>query len=163
MDFASTTSYLTSVPADWFIIGVFALLMIVDALRVGAGRIGAFAIAFLIAPFVVTALGHALFVGGLIANLSTPVLQAIVFGVVFVALFLLLRRTFNDYGETGGQPLQAVFAGIAVTALVLLAWIQIPVLEAVWHFGGQVQAAFAEPYRFWWLIVSLAALAFAKT
>jgi len=74
-----------------------------------------------------------------------------------------LRRTFSDYGETGGQPLQAVFAGIAVTALVVLAWIQIPALDAVWHFGDQVQAAFAESYRFWWLIVSLAALAFAKT
>ena len=158
----SLTYFFTTLPADWIILGVFALIMLIDALRVGSGRIATLAISGLIVFLVTETIPHAAFLGPVSERLSTPVLQAAFFGAVFVLIFILLCRIFTDYGEENGQPLGAVFAAIAVTALVVLVWVQVPALGAIWHFGSQVQVVFGEPYRFWWLLTSLAALAFAK-
>lgn len=162
MELATLSDFFTSLPTDWIIIGAFALLMIVDALRVGVGRIATLAISVIVASVLSKMVPAALFIGQIAEQLSTPVLQAALFGIVLVAVFLLIRRVFIDYGEMSCPPIQALFAGVAVTALIVLVWVQIPALDAVWEFDSQVQAAFGADYRFWWLLGSLAALAFAR-
>ncbi len=162
MELGTLTNFFVSLPTDWIIIGVFALVMLIDALRVGSGRISALAVAALIASLIAQAVPNAAFLGPVSDQLGTPVLQAALFGVIFILTFVLIRRIFFDYGEEGGQPLQAIFAAIAVTGLVVVVWVQVPALEAVWRFGAQVQTTFGEPYHFWWLLSSIAALAFAK-
>jgi hypothetical protein len=162
MGIETITSFLSSAPTDWIIIGSFALVALIDALRVGSSRIATLGIAGIIALVVVETIPAAALLGEVSEKFSTPVLQAALFGVVFGLLFLLIRRIFIDYGEEGGQPLQAIFAAVAVTGLVVVVWVQVPALDAVWHFGDQVQAIFGDPYRFWWTLASIAALAFSK-
>ncbi len=158
----SVLENLSSLPADWIIIGSFALLMLVDALRVGSARISTLSIAALVALLINQSIASAAFFGPVSAALSTPVLQAIFFSVVYILIFFLIRRVYIDYGELHGQPLQAIFAAIAVTALILVVWVQVPALSYIWLFSQQVQGVFGEAFRFWWILVSLAALAFAK-
>ncbi|MBI5456575.1 hypothetical protein HY969_02445 [Candidatus Kaiserbacteria bacterium] len=162
MELGTVTNFFSGVPADWIIIACIAAVFLIDALRVGSGRIAAFGISATLAVQVSAALGGAAFLGALSTQFSTPVLQAALFVVILIAVFLLIRRIAMDYGETGGQPIQALFAAVAASALVLLAWVQVPALHSVWDFGGGVKSMFGEAYRFWWLIGSLAALAFSK-
>ena len=163
MDVGSVTSVLSSVPADWIILGVVVLLFTVDAIRVGVGRISSLGIGMLLALLASAALTNAAFLGSISRTFSTPVLQALLFGLILVLMFLFVRRVTIDYSEMGGQPIQAIFAGIAVTILIVVAWLQIPALSSVWNFDQQVQTVFGEAYRFWWLIGSFAALAFARS
>ncbi len=154
--------FFLKLPTDWIIIGSFVLILLVDALRVGSGRISTLAIAALISLLVLDTVPSSAFFGSVASQLSTPVLQAVFFGVVYILTYILVRRIFMDYGELHGQPLQAIFAAIAVTALIVVVWLQVPALTAVWAFGDQVRAVFSESFRFWWILLSLAALAFAK-
>ncbi len=162
MEAGSVIDFFLTLPADWIIIGSFAMIMLVDALRVGSARISTLAIAALISLLVQASISPAAFFGSVAAQLSTPVLQAVFFGVVYILTYILVRRIFIDYGELHGQPLQAIFAGFAVTAIIVVVWLQVPALAAVWAFGDQVRAVFSESYRFWWILLALAALAFAK-
>lgn len=162
MDTGSFGNFFSTLPADWIIIGSFAVLMLVDALRVGSARISTIAIAALVAHVVDQSVSSAAFFGPVSAALSTPVLQAVFFSIVFTIIYILIRRIFIDYGELHSQPLQAIFAAIAVTTLVLVVWVQVPALGYIWQFGSQVQSVFGEAFRFWWILIGLAALAFAK-
>ncbi len=162
MEANSVLDFFLALPADWIIISSFALVLLIDALRVGSSRISTLAIAALLSLLIESAVTSAAFLGPVVAQLSTPVLQAAFFGILFVLTYILIRRVFIDYGELHGQPLQAIFAAIAVTIIIVVVWLQVPALDAVWHFGDQVRAVFSEAFRFWWLLVSLAALAFAK-
>lgn len=162
MEVGHLGNFFTSLPADWIIIGSFALLMFIDALRVGSARISTLAIAALITLLINESVAKAAFFGSVSLALSTPVLQAIFFTFVYMLIYFLIRRIYIDYGELHGQPLQAFFAAIAVSALIILVWVQVPALNYIWNFGGQVQAVFGETYRFWWILLGLAALAFAK-
>ncbi len=162
MEASSVLDFFLKLPTDWIIIGSFAMIMVVDALRVGSARISTLAIAALISLLVQDAVATAAFFGPVAAQLSTPVLQAVFFGIVYILTYILVRRIFIDYGELHGQPLQAIFAAVAVTALIVVVWLQVPALQAVWAFGDQVRAVFSEAFRFWWILLGLAALAFAK-
>lgn len=162
MEASSVLDFFLKLPTDWIVIGSFTMIMLVDALRVGSARISTLAIAALISLLVQDAVPVAAFFAPVAAQLSTPVLQAVFFGVVYVLAYILVRRIFIDYGELHGQPLQAIFAALAVTALIVVVWLQVPALTAVWTFGDQVRAVFSEAFRFWWILLSLAALAFAK-
>jgi hypothetical protein len=162
MEISLLLNFFSSLPADWIIVGSFGVLALVDALRVGSARISTLAVAALITLVVHQTFAPAVFLGALSATLSTPVLQAALFGVLYVIVFIFIRRVYIDYGELQGQPLQAIVAAVAVTALMLVVWVQVPALQAVWHFGGQVAAVFGDSFRFWWIFASLGALAFAK-
>lgn len=163
MELGNLTNFFGAVPADWIIIGIFVVICLFDAIRSGSGRIATIGLAITLAVPLSGALSKAAFLGALSGQFNTPVLQAALFGATLVVLYFILRRIFIDYGETGGQPIQAMFAAVAVTALIATAWVQTDVLSSVWNFGPQVKNVFGEAYRFWWLIGSFAALAFSKT
>lgn len=162
MEAGSVLDFFLTLPTDWIIIGCFSVFILVDALRMGTARISTIAVAALLSLLLQDAVTSAAFFGPVAAQLSTPVLQAAFFAILFVITYILVRRVFIDYGELHGQPLQAIFAAVAVTAIIVTVWLQVPALEAVWNFGGQVRTVFSEAFRFWWLLLSLAALAFAK-
>ncbi|TSC85927.1 MAG: hypothetical protein G01um10148_835 [Parcubacteria group bacterium Gr01-1014_8] len=162
MDIGSVTSYVSTVPADWIILGAVALLLTIDAIRVGVGRISSLGIGMLLALLASTSLTNAAFLGSLSRTFSTPVLQALQFGLILVLMFIFVRRLTIDYSEMGGQPIQAIFAGVAVAILLIVTWLQVPALSSVWNFNGQIQTIFGEAYRFWWIIGSFAALAFER-
>lgn len=167
MDFSSgytlVANTLTHWPTYWIIIGAIAVFIAFDTLRNGGTRATTLALALPAALFVLEALPKALFIGGVANQFSTPVMQAVLFGIVFIALYLLVYRIVGLYSTSSGAPIEALMTGLAVSVILLVVWLQVPGLDSLWHFGSQVQAVFGEAYRFWWLAASYLALAFARS
>jgi len=154
--------FFSGVPLDWVVIVVFVIIMSADALRGGPSRATALALALPLTLIVASALPDARLMGSIASQLNTPLIAALLHGILLVIVFICMYRITDTYGADSSHPVQAVFSGVAVAAIAVVIWLQIPALDSVWHFGPQIQAIFGEAYRFWWLLVSFVALAFAR-
>lgn len=157
------TSLFSHWPTDWIIIGAVAVFIALDTLRSGGTRAGALALALPATLFALQSLSKAIVVGPFSQQLSTPVLKVVLFGIVFAALYVMAYRIIGFFSAASGGPIQALFCGIGATAMLAVVWVSLPELDALWHFGTQVHAVFGEAYRFWWVIGSYAAIAFARS
>lgn len=159
MNLDAVTGFFSHVPTDWIIIAVFAIFVGFDTVRSGSGRAVALALSLPAALFLTDTLPHASILTGLTEQFSSPVLKAVLFGIVFVATYLLVRRMSASYRTGSGEVMQSLMAGTAAIAVVVVVWLQVPELQSVWSFGPQVQAVFGEAYRFWWIALSYTTLA----
>ena len=163
MGIESLSTLVTQWPTDWILIGACAALAAFDALRGGSGRVAAAALALPTALLLYEKLPATAYLGPFIAQFASPLAQGALFAVIFVALYLFIRRIVGLWGESDGGPVQALIAGIACATVVVTTWMQVPALDSVWHFGPQVQLIFGEAYRFWWLLISFAGLAYVRS
>lgn len=154
---------LSSIPIDWIVIVSFAILIAFDAIRSGAGRACALALSLPTTLFLISELPQAKVLSGITGQFATPALKAILFGIVFAASYILVRRMSSPYRNNNGASIQAIIAGVATVAIVIVVWLQVPELQSIWHFGSQVQSVFGEAYRFWWVAGAFAALAFTES
>ncbi|MBI5470004.1 hypothetical protein HY968_01620 [Candidatus Kaiserbacteria bacterium] len=147
---------------DWIIIAVVAVLISLECFRAGPARAISIALSFPLALLLRDSLSNAAYAGPLAASLTTPVLQAALFGILFGgSFFLVYRMTYSfDVGSPGLA--QAILCGAAATAVIVAVWIMTPVLQDIWHFGPNVQSVFGAAYRLWWLLAAYFALAFAR-
>lgn len=148
---------------DWIIVAALVIVIAFDTLRSGSNRASALALALPTTLLVREQLSSAAFVSGLVGQFSTPLLQVVLFAILFVPLYFFSYRIIGAWGSSSGRPVEALLTGLASTAIVVIVWLSIPALDAVWHFGPQAQYVFSESYRFWWLLVSYGALAFARS
>lgn len=162
MNLDAISGFFSYIPIDWIIIAVFAIFVGFDTVRSGSGRAVALALSLPAALFLTDALPHASILSGLTEQFSSLVLKAVLFGVVFVSTYLLVRRMSASYRTGSGEVMQSLMAGAAAIAVVVVVWLQVPELQSVWLFGPQVQAVFGEAYRFWWIIASYAILGFTR-
>ena len=158
MDVASLSSIFTHWPTDWILIGAFAAFAALDAIRSGPTRATALMLSLPAALLLIDKLPDAVFLGSLSAQLVSPLAQAGLFAVVTAVLFFIIHRVIFAFSNNL-PPLQALIAGLAAVIVLVVIWLQVPGLEAVWDFGDQVRAVFGEAYRFWWLAASYIALA----
>ena len=162
MDFDAISAFVKSIPVDWMILGGIAVLFSFDVLRSGTERVIALALALPASVLLLTAIPEAAFLGSAVSQFSTQFLQGMLFLILFVGTYILLRRIGPSYGGEG-QPLQALCAGCAGVAILVVVWLEIPALAAVWQLGETVQAVFGGQYAFWWLLGSYATLAFVRS
>lgn len=162
MDIGSVTGFFGSVPTDWIILFAVTVLVALDALRSGSGRAMALVISMPVVLLLFNAFKSAAVLAPLGSQLGTPLLQAALFIVLTFCVFLLVRRMTASWIGDSGAPLQALLAGAAATAVIAVTWVSIPAFDALWNFGGQVRDVFGEPFRFWWVLGSLAVLAFIR-
>lgn len=162
MDVSSISGFFSYIPIDWIVLFAITALIAFDAVRAGSGRAIALALALPASLFLIVELPHAILLSGISAQFGTPILKSALFGIVFIITYLLVRRITGTYGNGGGAMIQALLTGIATVSVVVVVWLQLPELQSVWHFGSHVQAIFGEQYRFWWIIVSYAVLAFTR-
>lgn len=162
MNLAALMSVFSNIPLDWVVIAVFAFIMAADALRGGPSRATALALALPLTLLVAGALPDARLMGGIASQLTSPLLSVIFDGILLVIVFICMYRITDTYSADSAHPIQALFSGVAVAAIAVVVWLQIPALDSVWHFGPQIQALFGEVYRFWWLLIAYIALAFAR-
>lgn len=155
-------TFATNIPVDWMILGGLAVLSTFDVLRSGPGRMSALALALPIAVMVSAVLPNAFLLGNMVSEFSTPFLQGMLFLALLAALYLLVRRMDASYGGEG-QPLQALLAGCATTAILITIWLQVPALGAVWDLGTDIKMIFGNIYSFWWLLGSYTTLAFVRS
>src|SRR3989338_6896856 len=162
MNIDVVTALAASVPLDWIILGTLTVLFTLDGLRSGPGRAGAAALALPGAVLLHTLFPSAFFLENFMPALAAPLMNALVFLVFFVALFMLLRQMDRSYADEGGQAIQALLCAFAAVAVFTVIWLQVPALSALWQFGDDVVAIFGGEFAFWWLIGSLAILGFLR-
>src|SRR3990167_4715631 len=160
--FDTVIRFFTQLPVDWIVIGAFVIIAAFDCLRSGANRVSTLALALPAAALVFSALAGAVIIGDIAGQFASPMLQGVLFAIVFVVMYILVGSIGISYGSESGRPLQAALGGIAAAAIIIVVWMGMPVLNDLWNFGTQVQSIFGEAYRFWWLIGSYAALAFVR-
>jgi hypothetical protein len=163
MDVGSISAALAHWPSGWIVIGVGAILIAVDVLRSGSNRAVSFALALPVVLFAQDALSHAFVLGNILQQLTVSYVQAIVFGILLVVVYLLIQRMIGFYGSSSGTPFSAIIVGIACAILAVVIWLQTPALNSLWQFGPQVQTVFSEAYRFWWMAGAYLALAIARS
>ena len=162
MNIDAITGVFSSIPKDWLILGIFALFASFDAVHSGARRICILALSLPATVFLINSLPDSAVLGSIAGQFSTPVLGAVLFFIVLVIMYVIVGRIGIAFGGEAGQTLQAALAGVALSALVVTFWIQIPPLDYIWHFGTQVQSIFGESHRFLWLLGSYATIAFVR-
>ena len=160
--FDTVISFFTQLPVDWIVIGAFVIIAALDVLRSGARRVCALALALPAAALVFSALSSTVVLGDISRQFSSPMLQGVLFGIVFVVMYMLVGTIGISHGSELNGLLQAAVGGIAAAAIVIVIWTGTPALRDLWNFGAQVQSIFGEAYRFWWLIGSYAALTFVR-
>src|SRR3989344_4501624 len=162
MDFDVLRTFVASAPMDWIILGALLILIAFDVLRNAASRACAVALALpgavllksdILTPFVILELT---------AELSTSVLDGVLFLILFASLYLWVRRMDRSYAGEGGQAIQALLCGAATVAILVVIWLQVPALAGLWQFGPGVAVIFGLEYAFWWLFGSYAVLAFLR-
>lgn len=162
MDIHALTSFFQHIPLDWILIAIFFALATFDALRSGVTRAAALTLALPITGLFLQYMPNTAYLAVFDKQFSAPVPAAVMSAVVFVILFMLINRMTDSFGDSG-HILQAALAGAALTAVVLVVWLEIPALNAVYHFGPQVQTVFGAAYRLWWLLAAYIALAYVRT
>jgi hypothetical protein len=156
MDISIITSYLSF---DFIIIGIAALALAFFALYSGIGRVASLGLASVVTLFLYTLLEDAAWISGFLSKFEAPLMRAGVILVLLAALYIIIARMSGWYGgDDGGKPIQAIAAGCAATALLLVLFSTLPVLAVVWDFGATVDGFFREQYLFWWIFGSLAVL-----
>lgn len=158
MDVSSLSSIVTHWPMDWIFIFAFAVITALDAMRTGPARATALVLSLPASLLVMQQLPQAFILGGLFAQFTAPVAQLVIFAAIAVFLYIATHRLIFTFSNSLG-PIQALLTGLAAAAVLIVVWLQVPGLNAVWDFGDQVQTVFGEAYRFWWLVVSYVALA----
>lgn len=162
MNLSAVSSVFSHIPIDWILIGVFVILIALDAMRGGLSRATALAIALPLTLLLLEFVQNAALLGSLSSVLSSPVLQLLFDAAALVVVFVLMYRLTDTFSSNSSNLVQSLLASIATVAIIITIWLQLPLLETLWQFGPQVQYVFGEAYRFWWLIASYIALAAAR-
>jgi hypothetical protein len=161
MNLSSVSSLAAHWPTDWIIVSALVILIAFDAYRSGSGRATALALALPLTLVLTNTLPAAFLLGSVTEQFSAPSAQAVIFGVVFIALFLMLYRIVYSFSG-GGEIGPAFLCGMSATAVVMAVWLQVPGLQSLYHFGPQVESIFGELYRFWWFVAAYFMLAMAR-
>src|SRR3989338_11595793 len=102
MNLDAAASIVSSVPIDWMIIGGFTLLAALDCVRSGARRVSQLTLAFPLAALLMQSLPQAYMLGDISSQFSTPFMQALILGLLFVVLYLFLGRIGLSWGGEEG-------------------------------------------------------------
>jgi hypothetical protein len=161
MDLTSITGFFVHISLDWLFLAGVAILAFVDTMRGGSARAVALGLSFPFAYILVDLAPEAQLVGGFASGLTSVLAQGAFAAAILVLCFLLLYRITDSFVSEGGF-IQSVAAAFGLAALVGLFWPLITGFAALYQPSAQLMQVFSEPYRFWWLLVALAALAFSR-
>jgi hypothetical protein len=147
-------------PIDWVILGLFAVLVSIDALRSGPRRAVTFSLAGPIALLAASELSYTAFIGDMALKLSATYAQSAFFGIFFVVLVVLIYLMLPS-SSGSALPLPAILAGIAATAVLAVILIQLPLVSNLVVVSTLMHTIFSAAYRLYWLIGAYLLLAIA--
>lgn len=163
MDMSAIVDFFTRIPTDWIILFAIAAFGALDTLRSGAARVCAAALAFPVTAFVAPLVTKTAFIAPFATQLPAQWGGAGIFILVFIVMFVFIRRMCGVWSMNTSGAIQALLSGIALAIIVACVWVGTEALEGVvWHFGTQVQHLFGETWSLWWMLGAYAALAFAR-
>lgn len=148
--------------SDYIIIfAVFALVAWLSMMR-GVGYATGAALALPVTLFLHDLGTNAFGVADIFASAAeNSTMALIIFAGLFAILTVLISSVIDSIGGDSAGPLQALFAGLGFSAMLLATWQQFAPFESVWMFQENVTMVFATPYYFWWTFGSLGLLYFA--
>jgi hypothetical protein len=156
-------SWFAHVPIDWIVIAAFVLLITFDAMRSGSGRASVIAVTFPVAAFLSNLLPHTFLIGNAIKSLTTPLIQGGIFILLFVLIFICMHRIIYNLGGISRGLFFSFLSGISAVIVAVVMWLQVPALNALWHFSTTIQSIFGISYAFFWMIGAYLVLAFVRS
>jgi len=101
------------------------------------------------------------FVSARLALLS-PSIEAGVAGCIFVVMTLILYFVIPRDVMGSAYPLQSILGGLAPAIALMVVWLQIPALSALYQLSPYIHAIFGPAYGVFWLLGALLALVLAR-
>ncbi len=163
MDVEALRAIFTSLPVDVVAIVLFATLITVITLRMGASISIAFSIALIVANILFAAIPDTFMIGNFVSSDTSPYMAVGMYGALTVVLTFVLYRTTSTLSDDSARPLFAIATGLATSVVVLTVWHLAPQLQGLWHFNEVIQGAFGAAYRLYWIILAFVAFAFVKS
>ena len=154
--------WLSHIPIDWIVILVLVLIVSFDAMRSGSGRAAVVSLSLPISAYLFNLLSHTFVVGPMITSLSNPFVQGGVYLGVFMLTYILAYRATGLLVGVSSGLLFGFLTGIATTIVLLVTWLQVPALSAIWHLTPFLQNIFGAPYAILWLLAAFLILAAAR-
>lgn len=154
---------LVHLSTDWIILAILLIVLAVDGVRSGITRSAAIVCASIITLALYPLLARTVVLSTIVGNLSTPVLQAGLFGGLYIFLFLVLFRIIHRYDSYSPGLLYAFLSALAATASIAAMWIASGVLQNVWRFGAPVSSIFGASYAFLWFAGSLVVISIVRS
>ena len=165
MDFAHLLSSLpfdTHIPTDWIIFSVLFIVCLIDGFRSGTSRLAALSLAGPVTLGLASLMPRTFILNPLLTP-SNPILHALIFVALFVTASALMHRIVFSLGPGSDSALVIIIASLAVTIISIVVWQQSESLTHFWAFGNQFQSLFGGMYAFWWILISLGGLAYARS
>lgn len=163
MDVEALKAMFTSLPVDVVAIVLFATLITVITLRMGASISIAFSLALLVANILYAALPYTFVLGDMLSGITSPYVAAGLYGVITLVLTFVLYRMTSTLSDDSARPLFAIATGMATSVVVLTVWHLAPQLQGLWQFSNLIEGAFGASYRLYWLLLAFFAFAFVKS
>ncbi|MBP9757101.1 MAG: hypothetical protein KBD06_00715 [Candidatus Pacebacteria bacterium] len=161
MDLGAVQSIFTTLPVDIVAAVLFATMITVVTLRLGASLAIALSLSLIVSSALFSYIPNSFMIGGMLAGV-TPFVAASMYSALVVLLTFVMYRTTSTLSDDSARPLFAIATGLATTVVVLSMWHVTP-LQTFWSFNPVIQGAFGELYRLYWLIVAFIAFAFVKS
>lgn len=161
MDFAAITGIIHNVPTDFIVIGIAALLLVLLALYGGVSNMIAASVSALIVLALEPLVSMTAFISSFAGKLQGPSAEPVLFLILFVPIFVMMRWMARDTFEDTG-PVQAILAGFATLAITLVIWQYMQSLSSIWNFGPIIDRFFAPQFKLLWLLGALVALSFSR-
>ena len=161
MDLSSVTSFFTNISIDWIFLVSVALLAFLDAMRSSTARAAALGLSFPLTYIIAQAAPAAQLIGDVQKQFSSSLAHGLFAAIILIVFFLLLYRITDSFAADGGF-LQSLAGAIGLAIMIGVFWPLIPAFTALHEPSVQILQVFGEAYRFWWILVGLAALSFSR-
>lgn len=156
----AVTASFAHLSVDWLFMGALFVLATFDGYQSGGARAASVALSALVSALLLALVPETALISGMSQGIVNG--DAIVFGVLFVLLYLLIRRITEGMGFGLSGIISAVLCGFGTVAIVMSVILATPALSSLWEFGPIVQQLFSPAARLYVIVAGLAALSFAR-
>ena len=161
MDVGAVQSIFTTLPVVIVAAVLFATVMTVVSLRLGASLAIGLSLSLIVSNALFAAIPNTFMIGGLVSG-ATPMVAAAIYCALVVVLTFVMYRMTSTLSDDSARPLFAIATALATTVVILTMWHATP-LNTLWTFNPMIQGAFGEAYRLYWLLLAFIAFAFVKS
>lgn len=154
------TASFAHLSVDWLFIGALFVLATFDGYQSGGARAASAALSVLVSALLIGIVSETVLIATVPGMISNG--DALVFSVLFVLLYLLIRRITEGVGFGLSGVISAVLCGFGVVAIVMSVILATPALSSLWEFGPIIQQLFPPAARLYIIVAGLAALSFAR-
>ncbi len=163
MDFSPISAALSVLPFDWLIIALTFFLITIATMLIGPHYGTTLSLSLPISTFLFQQVQHTFILDQIAKQFATPAPQIAIFLIILTLVCVCMYRILSNLFSPSAYPIQAILTGLATTITLVVFFVQPPLFDIPWwHFGAYVQKIFGESYRFWWLLGSYVAFAFAR-